>query len=292
MRGSYFWQLFVLTGLMVVGQPAGLGYRKPDLPAKSSIGFQLYRDYLIVVQGAVGPIKGLNFLLDTGTTTTVVSPQLARQLHLDATPTDVAVLGGSVKGGIAIAPSLQMGPVRRDNVRVLIEDLSFVQDALPFKIDGIVGLDALRQSSFVIDYSLREIRFGPIPSMPNSIPLQLKDGMAFVDAVVDRVAVRLLVDTAASSLVVFEEMPYPISGLEGGASQLPPSKIGDFDRGRHRQITLKLGDVEFGHESAFVVPNLRDEGHDFDGLMSPVALGFTRVAVDLNQGTLAFLLQK
>jgi hypothetical protein len=192
MWGRYFWLLVVLTGLTVVGQPPAWGYRESDRPAKTSVGFQLYRNYLIVVQGSVGPLKGLNFLLDTGANRSVLSPQLARKLHLDATPTGVAVLSGNVKGGIATAPSMQFGPIRRDNVRVLIEDLSFIQNALPFRIDAIVGLDVLGQSTFVIDYSAREIRFGPAPSMPDSIPLQLKEGLAFVDAVVNHTKIGRL----------------------------------------------------------------------------------------------------
>jgi hypothetical protein len=186
MRGRYFWLIVVLTSLALVGQPAAWGYRESAHLAKTSVGFQLYRDYLIIVQGSVGPLKGVNFLLDTGANTTVLDPRLARKLHLDATPTSVAVLSGGVKGGIAIAPSLQFGPIHRDNVRVLIEDLSFIQDALPFRIDAIVGLDLLGQSAFVIDYASREIRFGPAPAMPDSIPLQLKDGLAFVDATVNQ----------------------------------------------------------------------------------------------------------
>ncbi|MGC1461858.1 MAG: retropepsin-like aspartic protease [Terracidiphilus sp.] len=286
MRGRYFWFIVVLTGLTVVGQPATWAYRASDRPAKTSVEFQLYRDYLIVVQGSVGPLKGLNFLLDTGATTTVLDPQLARKLHLDTAPTDVAVLSGSVKGGIATAPSLQFGPVRKDNVRVLVENLSFIQNALPFQIDAIVGLDVLGQSTFVIDYSSREIRFGPVRAMPDSIPLQFKNGLAFVDAVVNHTTVRLLVDSAAPSLVIFDELPNPESGLKG--EQPSPKRIGDYDRKRVQQFSLRLGNVEFGQESAFVVPNLRDPGHDFDGLMSPAALGISRIAVDLNQRTLAF----
>ena len=287
MRGRNFWLVVVLTALTMVGEPAAWGYRQLDRPAKTTVDFQLYRDYLIVVQGSVGPLKGLNFLLDTGANTTVLDPRLARKLHLDATPSGVAVLGGNVKGGIATAPSLQFGPIRRDNVRVLIEDLSFIQNALPFQIDAIVGLDALGQSSFVIDYASRQIRFGPLPSMPDSIPLQLKGGLAFVDAVVNQTTVCLLVDTGASSLVIFEELPDPKSGSNGGV-QASPRKIGDFERQRTRQISLRLGEVEFGHEPVFLVPSHRDAGHDFDGLISPAALGITRVAVDLTQRTVAF----
>ena len=288
MRGRYFTFMVVLTGLLVAGQPASWAFRESARPAKTTIEFQLYRDYLIVLQGSVGPLKGLNFLLDTGANTTVLDPQLARKLHLDATPTGVAVLGGRVNGAIATAPSLQFGPIRKDNVPVLIEDLSFLHSALPFQIDAIVGLDVLGQSAFVIDYASHQIRFGSIPSMPDSIPLQFKNGLAFVDAVVNHTSVHLLVDTAASSLIIFQELPDSKSGLIGGAAQSSPGRIGDFDRSQVRHISLRLGEVDFGHESAFVAPNYKDAGHDFDGLMSPVALGFTRVAVDLTQRTLAF----
>lgn len=288
MRERSFWLIVVLTAFTVVGEPALWGYRVPARPTKTTVEFQLYRDYLIIVQGSVGSLKGLNILLDTGANTTVIDPRLARKLHLDATPSSVAVLSGNVNGGIATAPSLQFGPIQKDNVRVLIEDLSFIQKALPFQIDAIVGLDVLGQSTFVIDYASREIRFGPLPSMPDSIPLQLKDGLAFVDAVVNHTTVRLLVDTAASSLVIFEELPDPMSGPKGGGVQPSPKRIGDFDRKRPRQLSLRLGEVEFGHEPVFLVPNYRDAGHDFDGLISPAALGITRVAVDLTQRTLAF----
>jgi hypothetical protein len=295
MRGRCFWSLIVLTASTGLGQQATWAYRQSDRPAKTTVDFQLYRDYLIVVQGSVGPLKGLNFLLDTGANTTVLDPRLARKLHLDATSSGVAVLSGNVKGGIATAPSLQFGPIRRDNVRVLVEDLSFIQNALPFRIDAIVGLDVLGQGAFVIDYASREIRFGPSPSMPDSIPLQMKDGLAFVDAVVNHAPVRLLLDTGAPSMVIFEQLTDQNSGLkDGGAqpsSQSPsqsPKRIGDFERQRTRQISFSLGEVDFGHESAFLVPNTRDAGHDFDGLIGPAALGITRVAVDLTQRTLTF----
>jgi len=288
MRGSYIWLLVVLTGLTEVGHPATHGNREMDRLARTSVGFQLYKDYMIVAQGSVGPMRGLNFLLDTGANTTVLTPRLARKLKLEATPTDVAVLSGSVRSEMATAPSLQFGPIRSENVPVLIQDLSFIQDAVPIQIDAIVGLDVLGQSRFLIDYSTREISFGPAPSMPGSIPLQMKNGQAIVDAVINRTTVRLLVDTAAPALIMFEESPQLESGLNGDATQPTPKKIGDYERRRVRQISFSLGEVQFGHESAFVAPNQRDAGHDFDGLMSPVALGITRVAVDLNQRTLTF----
>ncbi len=289
MRGRWFGLLVVLTALAAASQPAAYGYRKAtselpvNRPLKTTVAFQLYQGYLVVVQGSVGPLKGLNLLLDTGASRTVLSPQLARRLHLNTAPTGVAVLNGNVQGGLATAPSIQVGPIRRDNIGVLIEDLSFLQGSLPFQIDGIAGLDLLGESAFVIDYTSREVRFGAVPSMPDSIPLQRKDGLAFVDATIDHAPVRLLLDTGASSLVLFKIALEP---APGGAQR--SAGIGSLDRKLTRQISLRLGDEVFGDKAAFVVANYRDAGHDFDGIMSPVALGITRVAVDLGRGTLAF----
>lgn len=288
MRGCYFWFKVVLTVLLVVGQPASWGSSGVSRPAKTSVEFQLYRDYLIVVQGSVGPLKGLHFLLDTGSNPTILDSQLARRLHLEVTPAAVAVLNGDVRGGIATAPSLAMGPIRRANIPVVTKDLSLIQSAFPFRIDGIIGLDVLGQSAFVIDYSTREIRFGSAPSMPDSIQLQVKDGLAFVDAVFNHNRVRLLVDTGASSLVLFKDLAGPASGQKSDEAQPLPRRIGDFNRKRIQQTSLQLGEVEFGHGLVFEVPNHRDAGHDFDGLMSPVALGMTRIAIDLTQKTMAF----
>jgi len=288
MRGRYFWLIVVLTALTVVGEPAAWGYRQLDGPAKTTVGFQLYRDYLIVVPGSVGPLKGLHFLLDTGTNHTVLDPQLARKLHLDVTPAVIAGLSGDLKGGIATVPSLELGPIRRSNVRVIIPDGSFAQDVFPFQFDGIVGLDVLGQSTFEIDYSSREIRFGPAPSMPDSTQLQVKDGLAFVDAVLNHTPVRLLVDTGASSLVIFKELPDPASGQKGDVAQTLPKTVGDFSRKRIPQVSLELGEVEFGRRLVSVIPNHSDVYHDFDGLMSPAALGITKIKIDLTQRTMAF----
>jgi hypothetical protein len=285
MRGRYFWLPIVLTALAVAVQPIARGDREtgPDRAAKTTVSFELYRDYLIVVRGAAGPLKGLNFLLDTGATPSVLDLRIARKLHLDTAPTDIAVLNGSVQGGMATVPRLEFGPIRRDNLPVLIEDLSFLQKALPVQVDGMIGLDLLGDSTFVIDYTLREIRFGPVPSMPVSIPLQLKQGLPIVDATINHAVVHLLLDTGAPSLILFQEMSEPASG-----ASVSSKAIGDFDRRQVRLASFQLGVSEFGRKPAFMVHTRRDAGHNFDGLMSPAALGITRLAFDPGRGTLAF----
>jgi hypothetical protein len=143
-----------------------MGFREagPRQAMEGTVSFDLYHGYLIVARGSAGPLKGLTFLLDTGASPTVLDPRLARKLHLEQFPASISVLGGSVQAEMAIVPSLNFGPMQRDNISVLIEDLSFLQKALPVRVDGVIGLDVLGQSAFVIDYdySVRSACMGSI----------------------------------------------------------------------------------------------------------------------------------
>jgi hypothetical protein len=283
MRGHSLFGISLLTVLLLAGEPPAKGYTDGQ-----KVRFDLYRDYLIVAKGSAGPLKGLHFLLDTGASPTVLDRPLAQKLHLEEIPASIAVLEGSVPAGQATVPSLQFGPVRRDNLHVLIEDLSFFQKALPVHIDAVVGLDVLGQSAFEIDYISHEIRFGSFPPLANSLPLQLKAGLPIVDAEMNRLSVHLLVDTGAYALILFEPSPpSPASPVRISADR-SPSTIGEFDRKQVWLTSLRLGEAEFGKKPAFLVHSRPGAAQDFDGLMSPAALGITKVAVDLERGVLAF----
>jgi predicted aspartyl protease len=244
---------------------------------------------LIVARGSAGPLRNLNLLLDTGTSSTILDRGLARRLHLDEQPATIAVVDGRVRAGKTIVPNLEFGPIRRDNFSVVTEDLAFLQKALSVPIDAVIGFDVLGQGSFTVDYTSREIRFGPPPKLPISIPLRAKEGLATVDAELNHAPVHLLVDTGASSLIIFEtRMPKSISGLEISAIERSTNLNGNFERKQVWLQSLRLGEAEFGQEPAFVVHDRSDAGRDFDGLVSPAALGITKIAVDLERGVVAF----
>jgi predicted aspartyl protease len=288
MRGRVFRVLLLWTVWITAGQPAAWGYHATasGRVAKTAVSFELYQDYLIVVRGAAGPLKGLNFLLDTGASPSVLDRGMAARLHLEVAEERIAVVGGNVQGGRATVPDLEVGPIRRENLPVLVQDLSYVQGVFPFRVDGIVGLDVLGRGEFVIDYVAREIRFGATPAMRDSIPLQMEEGLAFVDATVNHAQVHLLLDTGAPSLVLFEQV-----AASGAKAAEPQSSSKSVGKPAHTPIQLSsfsLGAAEFGREHAFVVRNQRDAGHDFDGLMNPLALGISQVAVDVERGTMAF----
>jgi predicted aspartyl protease len=283
MRGRNNWLLVFLILLTVAGVPAASGYTKsPELR------FDLYRDYLIVVQGSAGPVKGLNFLLDTGASPTILDRQVARSLHLDELPGLLAGVNGTVAAGKAIVPSLQVGPMRRDNLPVVVEDLSFFHKALPVHIDAVVGLDVIGQSPFEIDYGGREIHFGPIPSLKNALRLEMKRGLPLVEVQLNEISSRLVLDTGASSLILFEPRTPSASPVRISAVQSSSNTMGEFAGKTQWLHSLRMGQVDFSREPAVLVRGRPETGDDFDGLVSPALLGITKIAIDLDQGVFSF----
>jgi predicted aspartyl protease len=254
----------------------------------ATVRFDLYQGFCMVAQGSAGPLKKLNFLLDTGTIHSTFDSRIAGRLSLrDEEPISVVVLGGRVQGEKATLPSLEFGPLQRSNLLVGTADLSFVQKTLPVHIDAIIGLDVLGQVPFSIDYSARVIRFGVAPALHVSVPLRIDGGLAVFDAEIDHTPVRLLLDTGASSLILFKSDAQPGSrGYTATRRGMNSSEV--YESKQVRVRSLKVGLEEFRQESALVARNPEPSQLHYDGLMSPVALGISQVSVDLDRGVLAF----
>ena len=253
-----------------------------------SIRFDLYQGYFIVVHGSIGGLKNLNFFLDTGTTPSVVDARIAKNIGL---PTEksirIAVLGGRAEGQEAHLSSIELGPLKQSNLHVITTDLSFFQKFFPVRIDAIVGMDVLGQGPFVIDYSARVIRFGPAPLLPVSVPLRLDQGMAVFEVEIDHAPVHLVFDTGAGSIILFNPVT-PRDPEVKDAALLAPKRIGDFESKQVRLHTLRLGPEEFRQKSALMTGSPKPSQLDYDGLMSPAALGISQVSVDLKGGRMTF----
>jgi predicted aspartyl protease len=254
-----------------------------DTPA-GAVRFDLYQGYCIVVHGSAGPLKNLNFVLDTGTIHSTFDLRIAKRLNLrDEVSTGMVFMSGRVQAENATLPSLQLGPIERPNLPIVIADISALQRFVPVRIDGILGLDVLGQTPFVIDYTAHVIRFGPSPALAISVPLRLDGGLAVFDAEIDHALVHLLFDTGASTLVLFK--------TDLGSSADATSR--GIDRNGFENTPVRLGSVKVGLEEfrqrpALMARNPRPTQIDFDGMMSPAALGISRVSVDLERGVLTF----
>lgn len=285
--------ILALAGLATAGQASANGIHRQLSPEamnsqNGTVRFDLYQGYFTVVHGSIGPLKNLNFFLDTGTNPAVLDSRIARKLNLHGgDPVRIAIVGGRAPGEETSLPSLRIGPVQRSNLTVVVTDLSFFRKVVPIHIDAIVGLDVLGKEPFVIDYSARVIRFGASPVLPVSVPLRLDRGLAVFDAEIDHKSVHLLLDTGASSLILFSKAGTASTKARTEAT-LGVKDIGSFASRPVWLRMLRLGPVEFRKEPALLTLNPKPSQLDFDGLISPAVLGISRVTVDIAGGTLAF----
>jgi predicted aspartyl protease len=283
---------FILACVFATGKVYGAGADIPQpvppadrAAATVTVPFDLYDGYMIVAHGSAGPLKGLNFFVDTGTTLPVFDSKVLQKLHLQhEAPVSIVVLGGKAQGQEAVLPSLSFGPVQWSNLQVVTIDLSFFRKVIPVRIDAIVGLNVVGQRAFVIDYSARVIRFGRTPVLPVSVPLRMDGGLATFDAEIDHAPVHLAFDTGADSLILFNTD----ARSPGSKRKVEPDHIGNFTRKAVRLHSIRLGNAEFGQKSAAVVDSPKQSPFDFDGVVSPAALGIVQVSIDLQRGVLGF----
>jgi predicted aspartyl protease len=288
-----FFTIGLLAGVAFTLPSQSKGADHPDLApsVRDTIGtvpFDLLQGYCIVVHGSAGTLKDLNFFLDTGTSNSTFDSRIASKLNLrDEVAAALVVMGGRVQAESATLPSLEVGPMRLSSLHIVTADLTSFQKVLSVRIDAIIGMDVLGLSPFVIDYGARVIHFGASPALPFSLPLRLDQGLAVFDAEIDSRPVHLLLDTGASFVVLFKTDSQ--SGPEANATAVGTLvSSGAFERKQMRMRTLRVGPAEFRKESARMAPNPKPSQIDFDGVMSPSALGISRLSVNVAEGVLEF----
>src|SRR5215468_8816505 len=81
------------------------------------IPFKLYQGYLIVVQGSLGTLDRLNFLVDTGVNRTKVDSRTAKKLGLTAAAIhQLALFNQNLDVGQVVLPSIKLGPIRAESL--------------------------------------------------------------------------------------------------------------------------------------------------------------------------------
>jgi predicted aspartyl protease len=131
-------------------------------PSSARVSFRLAggAQPLILLPVRVNDRGPFDFILDTGAGTSLLTPELAKQLKVKIIGSkEGQSAGGSVAVSLGKADSLAVGDARIDDVDLGIVDLAHVGKTIGAKIDGDLGHNFLKHFRVTIDYRDCEIRF-------------------------------------------------------------------------------------------------------------------------------------
>ncbi|HEV3091994.1 MAG TPA: alpha/beta fold hydrolase [Candidatus Cybelea sp.] len=179
--------------------------------ASTTIPFTMFDNRMLVTASLNG--KGpFTMIVDTGSDSLVVTPAVARRLHMATR--SVGNAGGAGSGSTPAAlghvSGVCIGSLRLEGVPALVLDLSPIQHAFGFpRLDGVIGYTTLRKLRMGVDIDDSRMTFSlsplPVPKSAVSLPFTSEDGLIHISAgAVDGVHGTFVVDTGdRTSLTLF-----------------------------------------------------------------------------------------
>ena len=239
--------------------------------APASVSFVLDGTGGVIVPVTVGELPDLRFLLDTGSTRSVVSEPVAQQLALRAVArTEMVTTAGVSMAVVAALPPACLATQCIDDALAIVTN-----NALDFgsgQLAGILGGDILGRGDFTIDYKRRRFEWGGGTDErrhDDRLPMSVEDGRPIVTLPqAGGRSLRVVADSGADAFVLFDsELVRSLSRAMnlnhftlqtlGGTSRVQPVTL----------PALRVGGATWRDEIATVV--LRPAGYPeaIDGLM-------------------------
>ena len=158
--GSRKFRAILATVLLLLGATRADAKTKGKLDV-NELSMNVVGGYLIVVKGSIGEGHTLNFLLDTGATTSSIDRKLAERLNLATRSSQMVNFDKTLQVQWCMLPELVYGPERAANIKVVVEDLRYLRTS-GAAVDGVIGWDLLRRHSFRLDFANKRVVFGAI----------------------------------------------------------------------------------------------------------------------------------
>ena len=201
-------------------------------PVRSTIPFQLISDFLVVVNGQIGDLEGLKFIVDTGASYTFIDRKVADRLKLPRRPGKTTNFDREVTVDWAVIPDLRVGPLRTRAFRVMVAKLGEYSEFAEH-VDGILGLDVLgRSEKIFIDYEKHTISWELTGDLDVRSPSPAYFAIPFV---VQGFPMHLILDTGFQGILLYKDRLR--KGLPDLHTQGKPIEV-NFGRLQTTQVKL------------------------------------------------------
>lgn len=241
--------LFIAINILFL--TVNLPAQTPDAPVK----FRLAQDYLIIVPVRINDSETLEFLLDTGTNTSIIIPEVAARLKLR--PVDrieIVTVAGSVIAPRSFLLRLTLGGKSAENMEVLWSDLPELR-RLDNRISGVLGWNFLAQFNFTLDFRERRINFADMDAnqfeQTVRVPFEKDEGRILLNLKIKQTNLTFVFDSGAAGLILFA------SGCQKLAGQIEPNEQitqVSTNAGKNQTRTGWLDKLQFGGKGIRGVP--------------------------------------
>lgn len=180
MVGRCFALLLCAVGLLLSGC-VSIGNRAPartTVETKTTIVPARIVSNFFLVEAAQADGKTYRFLVDTGSSTTLVSPAVARALRMkEKKDGKRTVRVRSANGGEAdlealTLRSLRIGDSVFERVPALVTEFTDLSGHLGLQIDGVMGFPVFRNTLLTMDYPGARLVIAPYPAVPPPVLAQ------------------------------------------------------------------------------------------------------------------------
>lgn len=257
-----------------------------DAARTNAIPFQLEGGFLIEVEGRIGQLEGLKFILDTGATHSVIDRRIADRLSLTLRPRRVFNFDHFVRVDWAEFPDVQFGPIEVRNVSMMVSELAKSSE-LTGEAQAIIGLDLLSAASKLgIFYDAKMIVLKPRGVIAQGASENDKPECFTVEALVQGHRVRLLLDTGMEGILLYEDRI---------RKRIPSVRFTEERKGAHmgwlRGTTARLPGFRLdGPESDAEVFLMKGPRQDLllgiDGYLGTASLKAKRIELDFEGKTM------
>jgi predicted aspartyl protease len=264
------------------------------LPARTIQG------YLMIVSARINDQGPFDFLVDTGTNTTLIDPALAKQLVLQAK--DKLQLSSLAKSAAVSRYFLQkfnVGPASVSNLEALAVPLRQLA-TLDHKIRGVLGMNFLLQFSFRLDFDHQLMELYPFPgdaTVPAGlrVPVTINESRLLVtvaSGAAPHGSWKLALDSGISQTLIFEQRME--KSIAAGSQFAKDSRMMQVSTNlaEHTASTVQLKDISIAEtrltqlEVLILKNDLQKPSDPQDGLLPAVA--FHSVFFDRSNATLIF----
>ncbi len=165
------------------------------------VPFRLAQESFVIVPVLVNGQGPYDFLLDTGSTTSVVDKKLSAELGLKPLQqTVIRTATGAEQVAIARVHQIDLGSQSTRTVLVLCSDMDGIQ-SLAGNIRGILGFNFLSRFRYTLDYRGKALRFVASVAVGGTrVPFDPSGRSIVLET--DRL--RLLLDTGATGVFLFD----------------------------------------------------------------------------------------